>query len=130
MAYLNTNDLKALLEDVEYLTDQGDYTANEAILAAEGWVDGWLDAVGVDTPLSADPGQPIKSAAANYACYVLLRRKNRTGELTEAMTEFRTEAYRLRDDYRAGVIDAPGKALPKREGTMPVMVNPHAAEGS
>jgi len=95
-----------------------------AIANAQAWIDGAMEASGLAVPFVSPPAY-ISMAAANYACYLLVRRKNRGGEFDSQMEEFRSEAYRMRDDFRAGITDVPGDVATRENKPLPTIVNPH-----
>lgn len=125
MAYCEDADIRALLSGADNLLEgnETDFSAQIA-KAQSSFIDPYLEAAGVDVPLGTPPTM-IRDATAAYVCYVLTRRKNVAGQFTEIMTEFRNEAYRLRDDYLNGKADAPGdNVMPKEYGASPMAVNP------
>lgn len=105
MPYITTDDVRVLLDGVDLLLRDNEVDLRDEIQAAEAWINGYLQAAGVPTPVSGIVPAFIQQATANYACYVAVRRRNSAGQFTDMMREFQREAYRFRDDYINGLAD-------------------------
>jgi len=121
MSYCTVEQIKRLLADLDYLLDVPDASPDEAIAQAQAWMDAYLEAAGLSVPLVTAPAF-IAASCANYACYLLVRRKNRAGEFTDLMEDFRNEAYRLKDDYLKGLADTPGEFATREDLPVPTVV--------
>jgi len=126
MAYCNDQDIRALLEGTQYLRQGNELDFRRQIANAQAWVDGRLEAMGLEPPLSSPPSY-VKLAAANYACYLITRRPNVNGEFDSYSESFRRDALEMIDNLAAGKADIPGKnTLPKAWSGRPTAVNPKA----
>lgn len=126
MGYCTEADIERMLHNVEHLKRGEEFDVTTQIAAAQSWIDGYLEAAGVVVPMTGSVPTFIRDAAANYTCYLLVRRVNQTGAFDGLMEEFRREAYRLKDDFATGLADIPGEAHAREEMAPPCVVNPHA----
>ncbi len=122
MSYCSDTEIATLLDGTSHLKRGTETDFSVQIEAAAAWVAGWLEAAGVKLPLGAVP-ELVRWAAANYACYLIVRRPNTAGQFEEMMKEFRTEAYRQRDDYLAGRAQTVDGEANKRHASPPAVVN-------
>lgn len=122
MAYCTVDDVRRLLADMDFTLPPADAEPQHAIEMAQAWLDAYLESAGLAVPLTTVPSY-VSLCCANYACYLLVRRKNTVGEFSEIMNEFKTEAYRLKDDFVKGLADIPGENAIREDIGLPTVVN-------
>ena len=122
MAYCTDSDVEALL-DSGYLGRgiEDDFSAQIAV-AQDLFVDPYLEAAGVTTPLSAVP-KFIRQATAQFTCYILVNRANSAGQFTDAVAEYKANGQRAVADYLEGRAQTEDAAAPKTDNAVPMTVN-------
>ena len=125
MAYCTEADIERMLHNVEHLKRGEEFDVSAQIAAAESWIEAYLEAAGLEVPITGIIPTFIRDAVANYTCYLLVRRINQTGAFDGLMGEFRREAHGLRDDFISGLADVPGEVRERENVALPSVVNPH-----
>ncbi len=127
MAYCTEASLRALIDGYEHLLRDSENDFSTQIGMAEAWINAYLEAAGVEAPLSVAPAF-VALACANYAAYLITNRPDSTGAFADYAMRFKAEAEKLLGDYLNGKAEIPGSnALPKVYGAIPTAVNPGAS---
>jgi len=122
MSYCTDADVNALL-DADYLGrgTESDFSKQIAV-AQDLFVDPYLEAAGVETPLSTTP-KFIRQATALYTCYILVNRANTAGQFTDAVAEYSKRADKAIADYLEGRAQTQNEEAPRTDNAVPLTVN-------
>lgn len=125
MAYVTRTQLENLLSGLPHLLTDLEQSADAVITMAQDWVDALLEADGVNVPITGTVPGYLSLACANYAAYILVRRKNATGGFDGLMDEYLGEATRMMRAFKSGDADVPGADAPRRNYPGPILVSHH-----